>query len=60
MNETPKPVQVALWFGKPVDQLNRDRLLEMVKYCGDEIKRLREDRDRWAKAGDISKYLRGC
>ena len=52
------PVGLALqWMGRPMDELTREELLEVVEWCGREIERLRGDRDRWMQSGDALKYL---
>jgi hypothetical protein len=40
-----------------MDELTREELLEVVEWCGREIKSLRGDRDRWMQSGDALKYL---
>lgn len=49
--------KVSTWMGKPIDDLSREELIEVVNYCGNEIQRLTKDRNRWMKAGDSIKYL---
>lgn len=49
--------KVSFWMGRPVTELTKEELLEVVEYCGKEIVRLQEDRDRWRDAGDAAKYL---
>jgi hypothetical protein len=48
---------VSTWLGRPVDELTREELLEVVEWCWREILSLREDRDRWRESGDSLKYL---
>ena len=50
-------VSVSMWKGRKMEDLTRDELLEVVEWCGQEILRLQEDRDRWFKAGDPIKYM---
>lgn len=53
-----KPINlVSYWKGRPVDELTREELLEVVEWCGREIEFLRADRDRWRSSGDSLKYL---
>jgi hypothetical protein len=54
--ETPVRL-VSRWMGRPMDELTREELLEVVEWCGREIKSLRGDRDRWMQSGDALKYL---
>lgn len=49
--------KVSSWMGIPVDQLDKDELIKVVEWCGQEIQRLQKDRDRWRDAGDPLKYL---
>ncbi|MFN7610083.1 MAG: hypothetical protein ACK5QX_03975 [bacterium] len=53
----PKVRLVSTWFGRPIDELTREELLEVVEWCGREILSLRADRDRWRESGDSLKYL---
>ena len=46
-----------LWKGKPLSELSRDELIEVINYCGVEIEELRKDRDAWFMAADVKKYL---
>ena len=48
---------VTTWRGRPIQELDKDELIQLIEYCGEEIKYLRKDRDRWRKAGDSLKYL---
>ena len=48
---------IAAWFGTPVEELGKDELLEVIAHLGKEVQQLREDRDRWRRAGDPLKYL---
>lgn len=48
---------VSQWMGRPMDELTREELLEVVEWCGRDIERLRGDRDRWRESGDALKYL---
>lgn len=49
--------KVSYWMGTPITELSKEDLLEVVEYCGKEILRLRQDRDRWRESGDAAKYL---
>jgi hypothetical protein len=48
---------ISLWMGRPMDELTREELLDVIAYCGCEIQSLRGDRDRWRQSGDAIKYL---
>jgi hypothetical protein len=48
---------VSRWMGRPMDELTREELLEVVEWCWREIESLRGDRDRWMQSGDALKYL---
>lgn len=48
---------VSTWMGTPINDLDRDELVKVVEWCGQEIQRLQKDRDRWVAAGDPLKYL---
>lgn len=50
-------MNILSWKGTPINELTREELIEVINYCGDEIKKLREDRNRWFEAGDPIKYL---
>ncbi len=52
-------VQEKMWMGRPVKELTREELLEVVEYCGRQVQELREQRDKWRAAGDPLKYLTG-
>lgn len=45
------------WFGRPVSELTREELLEVIDWCGREILRLRADNQRWLKSGSALGYL---
>jgi hypothetical protein len=45
------------WMGRPIDELTREELLDVVEYCRKEIQRLQEDRDRWRSSGSSLAYL---
>lgn len=67
MNETTQPAVagpveptvrlVSTWMGRPMTDLSRDELLEVVEWCGREMQSMRADRDRWRESGDAIKYL---
>jgi hypothetical protein len=48
---------VTTWFGQPVEELPREDLLKVVAWCGEEIKKLRTDRERWKASGSSLGYL---
>lgn len=48
---------VSRWMGRPVDELTREELLQVVEWCGREIQSLRSDRDRLLRGSDAIKYL---
>jgi hypothetical protein len=50
-------ISETLWCGKPVADLSRDELLEVIEWCGNEIQRLQSDRAHWQAAADPVKYL---
>ena len=49
--------QMSTWCGRPVNELSREELLQVVEYCGAEIQKLTTDRNRWMQSGDPLKYL---
>jgi hypothetical protein len=49
--------QISTWYGRPVHDLSREELLQVVEYCGAEIQNLTADRNRWMQSGDPVKYL---
>jgi hypothetical protein len=49
--------QTSTWCGRPVHELSREELLQVVEYCGTEIQKLTIDRNRWMQSGDPLKYL---
>ena len=55
MNENT--TQISTWYGRPVQDLSREELLQVVEYCGAEIQKLTTDRNRWRQSGDPVKYL---
>jgi hypothetical protein len=48
----------STWYGVPINELDREKLIEALEWCGTEIIRLREDRDRWFSAGNVLEYLK--
>lgn len=48
---------ISSWKGRPITELTREELLEVVDLCGREIISLRQDRDRWRESSDPLKYL---
>lgn len=58
MENSNKPVNDChMWKGRPMTELSRDELLEVIDWCAEEMQGLRKDRDRWFQAGDPLKYL---
>jgi hypothetical protein len=55
MNENT--TQMSTWYGRHVQDLSREELLQVVEYCGAEIQKLTTDRNRWKQSGDPVKYL---
>ena len=49
--------KISTWYGKPIDSLSNEEMLEVINYCANELQRLTKDRDRWMKSGDSVKYL---
>lgn len=50
-------MKTHFWMGKPITELSKEELIEVIDYCMKEISRLRKDRDRWMEAGDAIKYI---
>lgn len=50
---------IGMWKGQKIEELTREELLEVVRFCGEELQQLREDRARWRDAADPLKYLMG-
>jgi hypothetical protein len=50
----------SAWMGRPINELTREELLEVVEWCGREIQNLRSDRDRWRESGSSINYLMAC
>ena len=48
----------STWEDVPINELNREKLIEALEWCGVEIMRLRKERDRWASAGNALEYLK--
>lgn len=48
---------ITLWRGKPITELSKEELLEVVEYCGEEIARLTRERDGWHRAANPIKHL---
>ena len=62
IKHTPGPVEPTVrpvyhWMGRPINELTREELLDVVDRCRLEIESLRGDRDRWRQSGDALKYL---
>ena len=49
--------KIAHWKGKPVTELTREELLEVVEWCSRDILRREEELQRWMAACDPAKYL---
>jgi hypothetical protein len=49
--------QMSTWCGRPIHDLSREELLQVVEYCGTELQKLTTDRNRWMQSGDPVKYL---
>jgi len=49
--------RIGKWYGKPINSLSREELLDVVEWCGKEIEHLRSDRDRWRESGNALEYL---
>ncbi len=58
-NEKHIPLQVSVgtWFGKPIEDLDRNELLKIIKHLSDLCEELKVDRDLWKTTGDVTKYL---
>jgi len=48
---------VIFWQGRPLTELTKEELIEVIEFCGLEIKRLEENINRWRRNGDVRKYL---
>ena len=48
---------IGYWHGVPIHELEKEGLLEVIKFLYEEMERYRKDRDAWKQAGDITKYL---
>jgi hypothetical protein len=48
----------STWFDVPINELDREKLIEALEWCGIEIMRLRKDRDRWVSAANALEYLK--
>ena len=48
----------STWNDVPINELDREKLIEALEWCGIEIMRLRKDRDRWRTAGDPLEYMK--
>jgi hypothetical protein len=44
-------------MGRPIEELTREELLEVVEWLWGDIQSLRSDRDRWRESGDAIKYM---
>ncbi len=49
---------VVMYMGKLIEECSHEELIECINYCAKENRELREDRDKWMKAGDAIKYLK--
>jgi hypothetical protein len=48
----------STWNDVPINELDREKLIAALEWCGVEIMRLRKDRDRWVSAGNALEYLK--
>jgi hypothetical protein len=48
----------STWNDVLINELDREKLIEALEWCGVEIMRLRKERDRWASAGNVLEYLK--
>ena len=48
---------IGTWKGRPLEDLTREELLEVVASVGEELKNVYEDRRKWQAAADPLKYL---
>jgi hypothetical protein len=49
---------VHSWQGRPVTELEKEELLEVIDFLVSETEKYREDRDRWRDSGDVAAYLK--
>ena len=50
--------RASYWMGRPITELSRDELLEVIEHCGREIVHLRKEAVEWRDAADPIKYLK--
>jgi len=49
---------IGYWFGEPISTMEREELLEVIKFLCKDLERERKDRDNYREAkGDILKYM---
>ena len=49
--------RVSLWMDRPLTDLTKEELIDVVEQLGRELVAQREDKARWMRAGDAAKYL---
>lgn len=49
--------KVIMWMDRRIEDLDREELLEVVRFLASENQELRKQVDRWRAAGDPLKYL---
>lgn len=49
---------VSTWYGVPIDELEKEELINCINFLSAEIKRLEIERNRWRDAGDPIEYLK--
>ena len=47
------------WLGRPVTELNKEELLDVINHLANKVQSVEKDRKRWQNAADAIKYLRG-
>lgn len=50
--------RVSLWKGRPITDLSRDELIEVVEFLAQESFRMREERSAMWRHIDVSGYLK--
>lgn len=48
---------IYTWKGKPIAELSREELIEVVNWFSRELETLREDRNAWMKSGSAVQYM---
>jgi hypothetical protein len=49
--------QITTWYGRPITELDKDELIEVINHLGNELNDVNQDRSRWMNAADPVKYL---